>query len=143
MAKVSMKFDPSIMNNIFDKIGQGIETQVRPSAQAGAQILYDEVKTNVRKLGRVTGNLERSIYQVYSKDQSINGRAEYHISYNASKAPHGHLLEDGTKTEFGTTRSPAYPFMRPAFDSKQADALLAAQKRMESGVKQVISGLNK
>lgn len=70
------------------------EAAARPASQAMAQVLYDEVEANVAKIGVKTGNLRASIYQVYS-DKSDKGRAIYHISWNARKAPHGHLVEFG------------------------------------------------
>lgn len=79
----------------LDALADGAEAAVRPAAQAGAQVFYDRVKANVRGLGRKTGNLERSIYQVYSRDNSGKARAEYHVSWNRKKAPHGHLVEFG------------------------------------------------
>jgi hypothetical protein len=79
----------------MDRIADGAEAAVRPSAQAGAQVFYAAVKTNVGAIGKVTGNLASSIYQVYSRDNSNKARAEYHISWNRKKAPHGHLVEFG------------------------------------------------
>lgn len=79
----------------LDTLADGAEAAVRPAAQAGSQVFYDEVKTKVRALGRKTGNLEQSIYQVFSQDNSVAGRAEYHVSWNRRKAPHGHLVEFG------------------------------------------------
>ncbi|MEY5098886.1 MAG: hypothetical protein RJA36_1605 [Pseudomonadota bacterium] len=79
----------------MDQLADGAEAAVRPSAQAGAQVFYDQVKLNVRGIGRKTGNLDSSIYQVYSRDNSNKARAEYHISWNRKKAPHGHLVEFG------------------------------------------------
>lgn len=129
-----MKFDASSLNAALDKMNDGIKDQVRPAAQAGAQELYDEVKANVAKLGRKTGNLDASIYQVFSQDNSSYGRATYHVSWNARKAPHGHLLENGT------SRMPAHPFLRPAYDAKVKDALEATREKMAEGVKKVIAG---
>lgn len=79
----------------MDQLSDGAEAAARPSAQAGAQVFYDQVKANVRGIGRKTGNLDLSIYQVYSRDNSSKARAEYHISWNRKKAPHGHLVEFG------------------------------------------------
>lgn len=78
-----------------DALQDGCEVAVRPAAQAGAQVMYDLVKTNVNALGQKTGNLRKSIYQVFSRDNSGPVRAEYHISWNNKKAPHGHLVEFG------------------------------------------------
>jgi predicted small secreted protein len=67
----------------------------RPVAQAGIQVFYDRVKLNVSKLGRKTGNLANSIYQVYSKDNSTDTRAVYQAGWNNKKAPHGINVEFG------------------------------------------------
>lgn len=79
----------------MDALADGAEAAVRPSAQAGAQVFYEAVKTNVNAIGKKTGNLAAGIYQVYSKDNSSKVRAQYHVSWNHAKAPHGHLVEFG------------------------------------------------
>lgn len=72
------------------------EEAARPAAQAGAEVIYRRVKANVQALGRVTGNLDRSIYQAYSASKSSRTRPEYHIGWNSKKGgAHGHLLEFG------------------------------------------------
>ena len=81
--------------HMLDTLAADIEAAVRPAAQAGAQVLYDAVKLKVSGMGRVTGNLDKSIYQAFSKDLSGPGAATYHVSWNYRKAPHGHLLEYG------------------------------------------------
>lgn len=73
---------------------------VRPAAQAGAQVLYNAVTANVAALGRKTGNLARSIYQAHSDDKSWYGTETYDVSWNARKAPHGHLVEFGYVQRF-------------------------------------------
>ena len=122
----------------FDAMIDGMASEVaaalRPAAQAGAQVLYDAVLTNVRSLHKVTGNLERSIYQAFSADNSGPLLATYHISWNARKAPHGHLVEYGHLQRYEITYDPktkrftthkdrplpvpkhvaAHPFVRPA-----------------------------
>jgi HK97 gp10 family phage protein len=90
-----LKVDLSSLNAMFDRLGADVEASARPAAQAAAQVIYDEVKRNVSALGQKSGNLKRSIYQVYSRKHSGPGLATYHISYNAQIAPHGHLLEFG------------------------------------------------
>ncbi|MBA3588300.1 MAG: HK97 gp10 family phage protein [Methylibium sp.] len=128
---------------------------VRPAAQAGAQVLYDEVRANVAKIGKKTGNLARSIYQAYSEDNSTKGSATYHVSYNASKAPHGNLVEYGhiqtrkvylgrdgnwytSKTLLPEPKQVgARPYIRPAFDAKSKRAVEAARDAFVDGMKQV------
>jgi HK97 gp10 family phage protein len=92
---LTIRADLSGLNNLLDELGDKVEAAVRPASQAAAQVLYDEVKGNVAKIGKKTGNLANSIYQVYSERESQPGRAVYHVSWNAKKAPHGHLVEFG------------------------------------------------
>jgi len=92
---MSIKFDLASFGAAIDARAKAVEDAARPAAQAGAEVLYRAVKANVAKLGSVTGNLADSIYQVYSKDNSGDGKAMYHVSWNSRKAPHGHLVEYG------------------------------------------------
>lgn len=94
-APFTITCDTDALDRMLDALATDVEEAVRPAAQAGAQVLYNAVKGNVAKIGSVSGSLQRSIYQAYSKDNSGEGRATYHISWNAAKAPHGHLVEYG------------------------------------------------
>ncbi|WP_349743924.1 HK97 gp10 family phage protein [Roseateles cavernae] len=136
----SMRVNLADLTGQLDADATAIEATARPVAQAAAQLFYDEVKRNVARLKRHTGNLDRSIYQAYSKDQSGEGFATYHVSWNAKKAPHGHLVEYGHLQRFeisfdrATGRfithkdrplSPprqvaAKPFVRPALSKAEA-----------------------
>lgn len=87
----------------IDELKKDAQAAIRPAAQAGAQVFYDEVKRNVAKLKRHTGNLERSIYQAYSEDKSHGDYHEYHVSWNGRKAPHGHLVEYGHLMRYKVT----------------------------------------
>jgi hypothetical protein len=147
MSSVSIKFDAAAAFAGLDRLEEAATTNARPAAQAGAQVFYDEVNLNVSKIGKKTGNLASSIYQVYSKDNSDEKRATYHISWNARKAPHGHLVEYGhimtRKAYVGSDgnwytskvllASPkqvaAKPFIRPAYDSKAQVALEVARDK--------------
>ena len=95
-------------------------------ASGMSQVMYDEVKKNVSGThpGQVTGALRDSIYQVYSKDSSNTELKTYQVSWNRKKAPHGHLVE------FGTSRMPAYPFIRPAL-SQLDRAVRAGLEKMQ------------
>lgn len=144
---VSVKFDSSKVMAGIDDLFERAKAATRPAAQTGAQVFYDEVKLNVQppRIGIKTGNLSNSIYQVYSKDNSNEARAEYHISWNHAKAPHGHLVEYGHiqthKVYIGSDGNwytskellpepkqvGARPFVRPAF-GKAGQALAAAER---------------
>lgn len=161
----SVKFDTTGAFAALDALEAKAKAAVRPSAQAGAQVLYDEVlqrvpvagTAHVLKSGRVVqpGALKASIYQVYSKSNSSEpaGLATYHVSYNASKAPHGSLVEFGhvmTRAAYKgkdgrwyTTKKPlaeprrvgAQPYLRPAFDAVISRALQASKDRWVSAMK--------
>ena len=118
---ISATFDFSKINAKLDKITQAAKEAVRPAAQAGAQVFYEEVlqrvpvgtqehSTKGKKFTFQPGNLRAAIYQAFADDESGKGRAIYRVSWNKKKAPHGHLVENGT------SRMPAHPFIRPAFD---------------------------
>lgn len=96
---------------------------------AAAKVIYDEVKLNTSppRMGRVTGNLHNAIYRAYSPERSKDTLKVYRISWNKSKAPHGHLLE------FGTSRMAAKPFIRPAAD-QMAEAIRVGIARMKQEV---------
>ena len=89
---------------------------------AMARVIYDDMKTTTA-FNDKTGTLRKSIYRVFSKDRSGQFVKTYHIGPNKSKAPHWALIE------YGTVRSPAYPYIRPAFD-KIGQAIEAGKTRM-------------
>ena len=102
---LTMKFDLQAMSQQIDQTQDAVQLAIRPAVQAGAEVLYQAVLRNVQAIGSKTGNLNRAIYQVFSQDNSVfavtsDGKtvattATYHISWNAAKAPHGHLVEYG------------------------------------------------
>ena len=87
--------DLSGLESLLEDLGDAAEQAARPAAQAAAQVFHDAAKANVAKIGRISGNLATAIYQAFSADNSGPGLAEYHISWNARKAPHGGLVEYG------------------------------------------------
>lgn len=103
----SASVDLSGLEAFIDEQAAAVESAIRPAAQAGAQVLYDAVMRNVASIGRVTGNLQRSIYQAYSADNSSDFVSTYHISWNKRKAPHGHLVEYGHLQRYEITYDPA------------------------------------
>lgn len=92
---MTFKFDLAPVRALAAEYGQRADDAARPAAQAAAEVFYQEVRKNVSMLGRRTGALYGAIYQAYSANNSGAGHATYHISWNARKAPHGHLVEFG------------------------------------------------
>ena len=96
MAEVfTMSLNLADLKSFAGSSKEKIKAAVRPAAQAGAQVLYDEVKANVARIGKKTGNLAASIYQAYAPEKSGDLLSTYVISWNKKKAPHGGLVEFG------------------------------------------------
>ena len=135
-----------MLDAMLDGMTAQVEAASQPAAKAAADVLYAEVTANVARIKKKTGNLASSIYRAYSKDNSGPGRTTYHISWNAKKAPHGHLVEYGHLQRYEITFDPdtkrfithkdrplatprlvaARPFIRPAM-AKIPQAMEAAR----------------
>ncbi|ATA55174.1 hypothetical protein CKY39_19625 [Variovorax boronicumulans] len=154
----TMSFDASGLMAEFDQLDLDARELVRPAAQAGAQVFYDEVLRRVpvaatghkRKGGRVIppGALKGSIYQAYSADHSTPQAATYHVSWNARKAPHGHLIENGHWTKVVGKNGPlkphwvpAQPFIRSSYDARVAAAEKAASDVLDKGIADALEKL--
>lgn len=112
----------------FAKAAQ--ENIVRPGVQAAAEVFYVEAKLRCpvseaphmfhgthQVYGPYSpGSLRDAIYQVYSKDRSRPGAPVYHVSWNHKKVPYGFMVE------FGTSKQPGHPFIRPAFEAMKSAA---------------------
>lgn len=111
------------LSGSLDKFAKDVRDKVLFSGVAAmAGVIYEAARTNAQA-NKKTGLLQDSIYRVYSPEKSGDESKLYRISWNKKKAPHGHLIE------FGTSRAPAYPFMRPAFD-RVNEAIAAGKARM-------------
>lgn len=99
---ITVKADLTGLRRMMETLATDIQEAVRPASQAAAQVFYDEVKKNVSSIGKKTGNLDKSIYQVYSKANSTPERAVYHVSWNARTAPHAGLIEYGHYQRYQT-----------------------------------------
>lgn len=152
---INLKINMTAVNELLQELEGDIHKAVRPAAQAAAEVMYKAVLGNVDAMGSKTGNLRASIYQVFSKDQSkaVPGgysRAVYHVSWNAKRAPHGHLVEYGHIQKYQVylgsdgkwytnKRAPlaqprqvaARPFIRPAFNRQEEAAEAAKAKLLE------------
>ena len=148
MSTFRMSFDISGLERALEADKQAVAESVRPAAQAGAQVLYEAVKSNVSRIKKKTGNLAASIYQAYSESQSGPAKAAYHIAPNHKKAPHWWLVEYGHYQRYEVTKDPetgrffthkdrplatpkhvpGRPYIRPAKD-KMPQAIAAMEAR--------------
>ncbi len=147
----------------LDQLPGAIQAKaIRPAAQAGAQVLYDEVRARVpvsRKghwfYGTTArdapkgqkkqhaywfdaGSLRKAIYQKHVPEQAVDGIHVYHISWRKTgpdAVPYGFMVE------YGTARSPAHPFLRSAYEAKKQAALDAADKVLGQKLDEVLNGL--
>ena len=122
---MTVNFDDAIA--MFDGLSDSAKNSLsRPVAQAGAQVFYDAYRA---KVPTQTGNLRRAIYQAFSKDNSDGPTAEYHVSWNHVKAPHGWNVEYGHK---GKRPAPAKAYLRNTYDENVTRALDAMTARLDS-----------
>lgn len=117
----------------------------RSMAVASGTVYRDEAKL-LAPVGE--GLLQSAIYLAYKDDRSNEDNVTYSITWNAKKAPHGHLLEFGHWQTHVTYKGadgrwytlpdvplaeprwvPAHPFLRPAFDMARTRAQQAALER--------------
>lgn len=129
----------------LDRLGTNLVDAVRPAAQAGAQVFYDEVRTRAPMSAKIhgykgqpkafkPGNLKAAVYQVFVKDSPLE-RPEYQISFNKTKAFYGRFVEFGAPAR----GLPARPFVRPSYDARKDDALEAVKVKFLSLARESIN----
>lgn len=144
--RVQAKFDVSQVLAGLENM-KSIQTHLaRSMCVAGGKVLRDEAKVRAPV---DTGKLRDSIYLAYRDKESTETRVVYQVSWNAKKAPYGHLLEFGHwqtraayKGKDGEWYSgaalpqpkwvPAHSFMRPAYDAaigRAREAMIARGKQ--------------
>ena len=141
----------------IEAIEQRFKDAIRPAAFAGAKVYYNEVMMRVpvsdqahifrsgtrgKTTGKVSwtgqeylfypGDLKRSIYIAHSEDNSTPGSKEtYHISWRKSgpnSVPYAHWIE------YGTSRAPAHPFLRPAYEAAKTRAHEAVMQTLRESM---------
>ncbi len=153
---VTFALDTSAFDELMKKVEDKANESVRPAAQAGADVIYEEAKrlagrstrphyfygTSWKKRQKGTtqgrylfnpGDLKNAIYQVYSKDNSSETVATYHVSWNFEKSPYGLFVEYGLSPFTPKSR----PFLRPALINKYAQAVEAMKQKISEKVKEL------
>lgn len=105
----------------LDNLAAEAMSAARPAAQAGAQVLYEAVKANVSRIRKVSGNLDRAIFQKFIENEARAGLASYRISWSRKKAPHGWMLEFGFMQRYELARDArgrVFPMVRPEMKGK-------------------------
>lgn len=134
----------------------------RSMAVAGGKVLRDEAKARApvgtdEGGSKTPGLLKGAIYLAYKDKESTETREVYAVSWNAKKAPHGHLLEFGhwqtharykgkdgdwyTGAELAAPKwVPAKPFLRPAMDGSMSRAMEAMIERGRVRLPELLTG---
>ena len=127
MLKIESKLTGDIESGLDTFSANVSEKVLLVGVAAMAKVMYDEVLLNVPVK---SGLLKSAIYRVYSPEKSTETSKLYRISWNKKKAPHGHLVESGS------SRAPAHPFIRPAFD-KIESAIEEGKTQMAKSLSEV------
>ncbi len=151
---VSARFRGSLAEKI-KALGKGAEEALRPAAQAGAQVFYDEMRTRAPV---AEGVLRDSIYQFYLERKSGDDKHVYVVGPNKSKAPHWHLVEFGHWQPYAVVMIdgqlktlkdrplptpvfvPAQPFIRTTLDAMSVQALEAMRERYVQALRESNTG---
>ncbi len=158
MVESAIKFDFEESFKRLDGLAAAAKDHLpRSMAVAAGKVYRDEAKARAPRsdAGTVTEfgprmPLAAAIYLAYSDNRSIpeQGFASYSVTWNKSKAPHGHLIEFGHWQTHATYKGKdgkwysdpkkplanpkwvsAYPFLRPTYDAMSQIALQAALSR--------------
>lgn len=119
---ISADIDNTALMATLKKFPKNIQRNVMTGAvRAGAGVIRDEARVRVPKR---TGNLKKSIIVMKRKTESY-GLIRFSVTPSKKGKNSGwyaHFIE------FGTSKQSAKPFMRPALDAAQDDALKASQE---------------
>lgn len=145
-----VKVDIAKFKEQLNALKEVFDNATRPAAQAGAQIIYDRARQIASGLvsdrehyfyGEAAkrlpigekkaaaygpykpGTLRDSIYQVFSEDNSFRDVSVYHVSWNATKAPYGGMVEAGTLT------ADAHSFIHSAYVETREQVKAAIKQR--------------
>ncbi|NHZ81831.1 hypothetical protein F2P44_21495 [Massilia sp. CCM 8695] len=139
-----IKFDTSALLDAFKQTTALItevvgEPTLRAAGFAGAAVIRDEAKRNAMAHQR-TGTLARSIVVKRLVEESDGKRQAYLVTVRGGKSNAGGDAFYWRFLEFGTAHSPAYPFLRPAYESKKQAAVDAMTRTLAQKIKERLGG---
>lgn len=158
MAKgLQATFDTSGWSAALDRLlGPARVSLARSMAVAGGEVLRDEAKARVNSHNGVLAN---AMYLAFRDVRSSDKEVQYAVTWNKSKAPHGHLVEFGHWQIYAVVRKPdgtyvtdkrrrlatpkwvpAYPFLRPAYEAASARARAAMIQRGRERLPELLVG---
>ncbi|BET62255.1 HK97-gp10 family putative phage morphogenesis protein [Yersinia pseudotuberculosis] len=115
------------------------------AARAGATVFRDEVR---QKAPRKTGKIARNVVVLSQRGRNGDSVAGVHIrgtnpdtgnSDNSMKAANKNNAFYWRFIEMGTSKMAAYPFVRPAYDAKEAAAAQAAFNELNQAIDEALA----
>lgn len=106
---------------------------LRSAVSAGAKVVQDRARANAPV---DSGTLRRAIYRTRSKSQSsaVQETAIVGIRFGKKYQKRKQDAWYWRFIEFGTSKLPANPFMRPAFDTTKTGQIQAIATRLAKGI---------
>lgn len=152
MTAITLKVDGlKELQRALDSLPKEIQGRPLKSAvSAGAKVILDEAISKA-PVGE-TGNLRKSLYRYRSRSQSTKGKETYLVGVRKGKGIYGNTRLNrrmgrvGKKyttqgeayywrfIEFGTSKMPAHPFLRPAFESQKERAVQIIKERLGKAI---------
>ena len=132
------------MGAALDRFTDKVKKDCLISGAAGAaEVIYKQVRANAPMSEKkhffkgtnqtygpyYPGALQRAIYRYFVRDKSDADRVIYVVRWSTALPPVG--VPYGYMVEYGTSRAPKHPFMRPAL-SAMPDAGEAGLNRMRA-----------
>lgn len=157
------------IKQVVEKVGDAAgESALRSAGVAGAAVFREEAKRNALA-HRKTGVLYNNIIIKRAEEESDGARRQtYLVTVRTGKyggdgdAFYWRFVEFGhrfvppkpkkgkgsswkahrkaAELEYGTSSAPAYPFMRPAYESKKQEAAAAVQAELSRKIKEKLEG---
>lgn len=138
----------------FDKLTEAAgENTLRAAGFAGASVFRDEV---VREAPKDTGFLSENVGVVRDKSQSDKAVVQTYLvkilkikqkyantKYNVRKRKVGKTYTTTNAFywrffEFGTSKMPAKPFLRPSFEAKKGEAMQAMKNKLAEKISEAL-----
>lgn len=130
---------------------------LRAAVNAGASVIKKEA---IAKAPELTGALKANLYQKQIREQSgpmqqtfyvgvKNGVAKYAKTAANRRAGKVGVYKNAGSTwywflnEFGSSKQPARPFMRPAFETQKENAVAAIAKKLDERIQKHANDLAK
>lgn len=117
-----------LLKTVDSKIAKKI---MRQAVRAGSKLILDEVRATVP---RDTGALRKAL-----KIKTFRSRKAIRMLVGSAEKDFTGKHYYGSFIEYGTSKMPAKPYLRPAFDRKENAAAMAITEKVRSGLSGVLS----